>query len=183
MTDVAGLVLAAGAGDRFGGPKALARTPDGEPWIARAVRVLLDGGCDEVVVVLGAAADEAAALVPDGVRVVRAAGWRAGLGASLAEGIAALPEADLAVITLVDLPGMPASVVARLLDRRTCRDALARATYDGRPGHPVLLGRDHWSGFRDALHGDEGGRRYLELHDVDRVECSDLDDGEDVDRR
>ncbi|RIX26426.1 nucleotidyltransferase family protein [Amnibacterium setariae] len=183
MTDVVGLVLAAGAGDRFGGPKSLARTPDGEPWVARAVRVLLAGGCDAAVVVLGAGADEAEPLVPPEATVVRAAHWRSGMGASLAEGIAALPEADAALISLVDLPGMPPAVVERVLERGVQREALVRAAYDDRPGHPVLLGRDHWDGFREALHGDEGGRRYLELHDVAWVECSDLYDGEDVDRR
>jgi len=183
MTDVVGLVLAAGAGARFGGPKALARTPDGEPWLARAARTMLDGRCDEVVVVLGAAADEAAALVPEGVRTVVAAGWRDGMGASLAAGIRGLPEADTALIGLVDMPELPATVVERVLGAGLERDVLARAVYAGRPGHPVLLGRDHWDGFRDALHGDEGGRRYLELHDVAHVECSDLYDGEDRDLR
>jgi CTP:molybdopterin cytidylyltransferase MocA len=105
------------------------------------------------------------------------------MGASLSAGVAALPEADSALITLVDLPGMPASVVERiLLQQGTERDVLARAAYDERPGHPVLLGRDHWSGFRDSLHGDAGGRVYLEEHDVAHVECGDLFSGTDVDR-
>ncbi|MBW4042810.1 MAG: nucleotidyltransferase family protein [Acidobacteria bacterium] len=183
MTDAVGLVLAAGEGSRFGGPKALARTPDGEPWVARAVRTLLMGGCDEVVVVLGAAADEAAALVPVEAASVVVAHWRDGMGASLAAGVAALPEADTALISLVDLPGLPASVVERVLGSGLGRSVLARAVYGGRPGHPVLLGRDHWSGFRESLHGDAGGRVYLEEHDVTRVECGDLFAGTDVDRR
>ena len=86
---ICGIVLAAGAGTRFGGPKALARTPEGEPWIARAARALRDGGCDEVVVVLGAGADAAALLVPDGTRVVIAADWAGGLSHSLRAGLAA----------------------------------------------------------------------------------------------
>jgi CTP:molybdopterin cytidylyltransferase MocA len=104
------------------------------------------------------------------------------MGASLAAGIAGLPEADTALISLVDLPGMPATVVERLLDQGTHRDVLARASYDEQPGHPVLLGRDHWAGFRDSLHGDAGGRIYLEEHDVVHVECGDLFSGSDVDR-
>ncbi len=182
MTDVVGLVLAAGAGTRFGGPKALARTPDGEPWIARAVSTLLRGGVDEVLVVLGAGAEEAAGLVPPEARSVVAAHWHEGMGASLSAGIAALPEADTLLVSLVDLPELPTSVIERLLAAGLERDVLARAVYAGRPGHPVLVGRDHWSAFRDSLHGDEGGRRYLEEHDATHVECGDLFTGSDVDR-
>ena len=182
MTDVVGLVLAAGSGERFGGPKALARTADGEAWVARAVEVLQDGGCDAVVVVLGAGSDEARGLVPAAASIVVAEGWRTGMGASLSAGIAGLPEADTALITLVDLPGMPLSVVERVLQQGTARDVLARASYDERPGHPVLLGRDHWAGFRDSLRGDAGGRVYLEEHGVVHVECADLFSGSDVDR-
>ena len=47
-------MLAAGAGARFGGPKALAREPDGTPWVVLAVRMLKDAGCDLVLVALGA---------------------------------------------------------------------------------------------------------------------------------
>lgn len=183
MTDVVGLVLAAGAGERFGGPKSLARTADGEPWVARAVRLLLRGGCDAVVVVLGAGSEEASGLIPEQASVVIADRWRTGMGASLSAGIGGLPEADAALITLVDLPGMPVAVVERMLQEGTARDALARASYDGRPGHPVLLGRDHWAAFRDSLRGDAGGRIYLEEHDVTHVECGDLFSGTDVDRR
>jgi CTP:molybdopterin cytidylyltransferase MocA len=182
MTDVVGLVLAAGAGTRFGGPKALARTPDGEPWIARAVSTLLQGGCDAVLVVLGAAAEEAASLVPPEASTVVAERWRDGMGASLSAGIAALPEADSVLVSLVDLPELPVGVVERVLGAGLGRDVLARAVYGGRPGHPVLVGRDHWSGLRDTLRGDEGGRQYLEEHGAAHVECGDLFTGSDVDR-
>jgi CTP:molybdopterin cytidylyltransferase MocA len=183
VTDVVGLVLAAGAGARFGGAKALARTPDGEPWIARAVATLLDGGVDEVLVVLGASAEEAVALVPAEARAVIAEHWQQGMGASLSAGIAALPEADTLLVSLVDLPELPTSVIERVLGAGLERDVLARAVYAGRPGHPVLVGRDHWSAFRDSLHGDEGGRKYLEEHDATHVECGDLFTGSDVDLR
>lgn len=183
MTDLVGLVLAAGSGSRFGGPKALARTADGEAWTARAAHLLQRAGCEPVLVVLGAGADVAAEAVPAGIRAVVAPEWHRGMGASLTAGIAALPEADAALITLVDLPGLPDAVVERVLAEGTRRDVLARAVFAGRPGHPVLLGRDHWAGFRDSLSGDAGGRAYLEEHDVVRVECGDLFSGEDVDRR
>ena len=182
MATVAGLVLAAGAGSRFGAPKALARTPDGEPWVARAVETLLAGGCREVVVVLGAAAAEARALVPPGAAVVVADGWAEGMAASLAEGLAAMPPAEAALITLVDLPGLPSAVCRRLLESGVAPTVLRRAVYAGRPGHPVLLGARHWHPFAATLAGDRGGRAYLDAHGVEPVECGDLFDGADVDR-
>ena len=183
MAQTIGLVLAAGGGSRFGGPKALARTSSGDPWTERVVAALHKGGCDRVIVVLGASAEEARGLVPSDAAVVIAADWRRGMAASIGAGMAALvdPDADAAVLTLVDLPDLPATVVRRVLDAVEDRSGLARAVYAGAPGHPVALGRDHWSAFRDSLHGDEGGRRYLEEHDVVHVECGDLFDGEDVD--
>jgi CTP:molybdopterin cytidylyltransferase MocA len=61
--------------------------------------------------------------------------------------------------------------------------SLARATYDGRPGHPVLIGKDHLGPLRGTLHGDVGARAYLDAHDVLAVECGDLATGADVDHR
>src|SRR4051812_18932110 len=92
MGTVAGLVLAAGGGSRFGGPKALARAADGEAWVSHAVAALSAGGCGEVVVVLGAAAAEARPLVPPATRLVVAERWADGMAASLTAGLAALPE-------------------------------------------------------------------------------------------
>ncbi len=60
-------------------------------------------------------------------------------------------------------------------------DALARATYHAQPGHPVVLGRDHWAAVLAQLGGDQGAARYLAEHDTITVECGDLADGRDVD--
>ena len=83
---VAGVLLAAGEGSRFGGPKAVAEL-DGERLVDRAVRVLRLGGCDPVVVVLGAAVVE----VPGADLVVVNPDWATGMGSSLRAGLAALP--------------------------------------------------------------------------------------------
>jgi CTP:molybdopterin cytidylyltransferase MocA len=186
-----GLLLAAGAGRRMGMPKALVRDPDdaGGPWLTRSVRVLLDGGCPQVVVVLGAGADEAEPLLDGlpGVTVVRSTDWSSGMGASLAAGLAALTSRDdtvAALVHLVDLPDVTAEVVTRVVTSVGAdAAALARASYHGVPGHPVLLGRDHWAGVADSAAGDRGARAYLARHDVTLVECGDLATGADVDRR
>lgn len=181
----AGVLLAAGAGSRMGVPKALLRDSAGVPLLQRAVRALLDGGCATVCVVLGAqAADARRLLAPDdaAVSVVEADAWDTGMGASLRAGLAALPaHVELAVVTLVDLPDVGAAVVARLLDGGPGPATLARASYGGRPGHPVLLGRDHWEGVAEAAVGDQGARGYLARHRVVEVECADLATGQDVD--
>lgn len=183
-----GLLLAAGQGRRMGGPKALLRTEAGGPTLLeRGLRALHDGGCGEVLAVLGAGAEEAAAAVPTGVRVVTAARWREGLGASLRAGLAALADSDAeaALVLLVDLPDVGADVVARVLAAGSGdgRAALARAAYHGVPGHPVLLGRDHWDEVAVSASGDRGARDYLASRDVALVECGDLATGRDVDRR
>lgn len=177
---VVGLLLAAGAGSRMGRPKALVEDDDGA-WLPRAVAVLRDGGCADVVVVLGAAAEEAAVLVP-GVRVVVADDWAEGLSASLRAGLTALADgpAAAALVLLVDLPDLTPAVVARLR-HGSGPTTLRRATYAGRPGHPVVLGRGHWAGVVTTATGDTGARDYLAAHDVERVDCSDLATGVDVD--
>jgi len=181
---VAGLLLAAGAGSRMGRPKALLVHDDGTPWVARAVAVLRDGGCDDVTVVLGAAADEARALVPVGASVVVADDWAEGMSASLRTGLLALEDtdADAALVSLVDLPDVGDAVVRRVLAAGADPAALIRTTYDGRPGHPVVLGREHWFGVRAAALGDLGARDYLAHHALVEVECGDLASGRDMDR-
>jgi CTP:molybdopterin cytidylyltransferase MocA len=90
------------------------------------------------------------------------------------------------LVTLVDLPDVGEAVHRRVLgvwhEEGASRSALLRATYAGRPGHPVLLGRDHWSPLVVELAGDTGAQRYLARHTVREVSCDDLASGRDVDR-
>ncbi len=105
-----------------------------------------------------------------------------GMSASLRAGLAALVTPGLALVTLVDLPDVTAEVARRVLAVATGTTSLARASYDARPGHPVLLGSDHWPGVVEVSDGDEGAKPYLRRHAVRLVECSDLASGEDQDR-
>lgn len=188
MSAVAGLLLAAGAGRRMGRPKGLLTGPDGEAWVARAARVLANGGCGPVVVVVGAAAAEVSALVPRTCSVVEATDWAEGMGASLRAGLDAVagragPQVVAAVVGLVDTPGVTADVVRLLVGRALAGgvDGLARAAYGGQPGHPVVLGRAHWAAVVAMARGDAGARGYLAAHDVVLVECGGVGDGQDVD--
>jgi len=182
---VEGLLLAAGAGRRMGMPKALV-SDDAGSWLVRGVATLRDGGCARVTVVLGAEAERARPLL-DGLDVtaVVAEDWAEGMGASLRTGLRSLAgSSDTGVlVSLVDLPDLVPPVVARVVAAVEGPAALARAAYDGRPGHPVLLGRDHWAGVIETAVGDQGARAYLAAHDVILVECGDLASGDDVDSR
>lgn len=185
---IRGLLLAAGEGRRMGRPKGLLRDRDGVPYVDRVVGALLDGGCHTVTVVLGAAGSDVRALLDvagwtadEAVSLVTAEDWATGMGASLRAGLAAAGGAEAVLVSLVDLPDVGADVVARVL-ADAGPEALARATYLGVAGHPVLIGRDHWAGVADAARGDRGARDYLAAHEVADVECGDLATGRDVDR-
>ena len=148
---VAGLVLAAGAGRRFGGPKALA-VSHGTPWVVCAVRRLQAGGCEPVLAVTGAMAADVNALLPDSATVVANPDWPTGVGSSVRAGLAAAaerPEVDAVVILPVDLPHVDEHdvriVVAAVRSTTDLREVLLQAEFDGESGHPVAIGRHHWA--------------------------------------
>lgn len=181
----AGLLLAAGAGRRMGATKALLRV-DGEPLLDRAVRLLRDGGCDEVVVVVGAQAGEVEPLVlAAGARSVRAAEWETGMGASLRAGLAELARGphDACVVALVDQPLVGAPAVARLRAARALGAVAAVATYAGAPRNPVLLARPVWAEVAACAEGDAGARTWLRQHPdlVVHVPCDGTGSPYDVD--
>ena len=195
VVPVAGLVLAAGAGRRMGRPKALVVDgASGRAWVEETVGRVLATGIARVVVVVGSAGEEVAeVLLAAGaagrwpgaaVEVVSCPDWASGMGASLRFGLEALDgRADAALVTLVDLPDVGADVLARVLSAADGegRGGLVRAAYEGVPGHPVLLGADHWAGVLDGARGDRGARDYLAAHPPRLVECGDLATGKDVD--
>lgn len=152
------------------------------------------------MVVVGAAGAEVAALLPADVLVVDNPHYEDGMGSSLQAGLRAIgtlnsaaadpvsaidsPEIDAALVMLVDLPGIGPEVIQRVVARAGSmhtRDAIVRASFAGRPGHPVLFGQHHWLGVIAAAVGDRGARDYLAVHAAELVECGDIGSGEDVD--
>lgn len=174
MTQVAGLLLAAGAGSRLGSPKALVEI-GGSTLVDRGVALLRDGGCDPIVVVLGAVVVPVA-----GADVVVAEDWHEGMSASLRAGLAAL-NAQACVVALVDQPLVGVEAVRRLVALAGSAEA-AVATYGGQPRNPVLLGRSVWSELSE-LTGDAGARAWLRRHPdrVREVPCDDTGSPFDVD--
>ncbi len=183
MSRVAGLVLAAGGGRRYGMPKALVEY-GGSLLVERAVRTAR-AVCDPVLVVLGArAVDVWRTADLDGATVLANRDWETGMASSLRtglDGVRGWPgRLDAALVTLVDMPGMTPEAL-RAVAAVAAPEALAVATYDGVRGHPVLLGRDHWAGVAATATGDEGARRYLAAHAVTEVDCTGLADPVDLD--
>lgn len=177
-------MLAAGGGVRLGSPKALLRR-DGELLVERAVATAREAGCAPVVVVLGASADQVIeqARLDDATVVVNKA-WATGMGSSLRTGLQALDGsgADAAVVLLVDMPGITAQAIRRVA-ALPYPGALVVATYEGRRGHPILIGSGHWSGVATLARSDVGARPYLLAHkgEVMEVGCDGVADNGDID--
>jgi CTP:molybdopterin cytidylyltransferase MocA len=176
---IAGLVLAAGAGRRFGGPKAIVML-DGERLVDRATRLVREGGCAPIIVVSGAVPLDVVA-----ARVVENPQWASGMGSSLRVGLAAAREMDAAavVVALVDTPWVGVDAVRRLRAAHERGAVIAVATYNGEPRHPVLLGRETWDQAASLAVGDIGARALIAGRPdlIVEVPCDDTGDPRDID--
>jgi molybdenum cofactor cytidylyltransferase len=173
---ISGLVLAAGAGTRFGDqPKQLAEL-QGRALLEWAVRAQCDArGLERVVVVLGSSAVRIREAVEFGrAEVVVCPNWDTGQSASLRFGLAQVADAEKVVVTLGDAPLMTAAVIERF----AAQEPGTRAVYDGRPGHPVVLGPEQIAALT-RLDGDLGARTLLDGGRV--IEMGHICSGRDVD--
>ncbi|MFE0749274.1 NTP transferase domain-containing protein [Gordonia sp. NPDC058843] len=177
---VLGVVLAAGAGTRYGMPKILA---DDGAWLQRAIAALRDGGCAEVAVAMGAVVVDP----PEGAGALIVENWADGVGATVSASLRwamTRPDAAGLVVHVVDTPDSGPEITERLLDAVAGdRAVLARAVFDGRPGHPVYIGAEHFGPALRVVGGDVGAQVYLRSREVTPVECGDLAGGEDIDER
>lgn len=177
---IAGLILAAGAARRFGAPKQLAEL-DGRPLLEHALAALASAPLDRAVVVLGAHADLVRERVDlHGAEAVECAEWSHGQAASLRAGLAAVPDAEAVVVALGDQPFLSSRAVARVLAARRSGVDAVRATYHGRPGHPVVLESSLFQRLA-TLTGDAGARELLADSSVLDVACDGLGRPDDVD--
>ncbi|HWK29817.1 MAG TPA: nucleotidyltransferase family protein [Solirubrobacter sp.] len=175
----AGLILAAGAGTRFGEQTKQLADLNGRPLLQYAVDAM-NAALERVVVVLGHDAEAIAAAIDFGAaQTVICAEWARGQGFSLRRGVAELAGADVVVVTLGDQPFITPAVITAALAERGAHDAL-RAVYDGVPGHPVVLGPRVLAAV-PQLEGDAGARELLARFDVRKWDASALADTTDID--
>jgi CTP:molybdopterin cytidylyltransferase MocA len=175
-----GIVLAAGAGTRFGRGKQLAEL-DGRPLLEHPLRAMAGAGLDRVLVVLGASAEEIQAGIDlHGAEPVLCERWEEGQSASLACGLALVADADAVVVTLGDQPRVPTEAIGRILAARGEGATAVRATYRGDPGYPLLLEHELLARLREVT-GDRGARNLLMSVSTRQVPCDDLGGGESVD--
>jgi CTP:molybdopterin cytidylyltransferase MocA len=183
---VSAIVLAAGAGSRFGGGKLLARL-GGQPIIEAVLDNLRDAPVDETIVVVGADAERLhEACERYSVRTVDNEGWARGQSTSVLAGLRACgEEARAAVVLLGDQPLVGAETIERLVAAFAEGARVAVATYGGKRRNPVLFSRQVWPLLEAELAGDEGARFVLRRHPelVVEVPCEDAGDPADVDTR
>jgi molybdenum cofactor cytidylyltransferase len=184
---ISGVVLAAGAGSRFGATKQLVEL-HGRPLVVHAIDALLQGGVGEVLVVTGHDAEAVEAVLPARARAVRNDAYRQGQATSLAaalHGVSA--DSEAAVVLLADQPGVLGDEIRRLIDAyRSTRSRVVRLRFADGPG-PALLSREVYAE-AGHLHGDVGARVLFASHPdwivdvlIDRPAPRDIDEPADLD--
>ncbi len=168
------IILAAGAAQRFGGRKQLARL-DGRPLIEHVLGIAQQSAAVEhAVVVLGAHADEIEARADlSGARVVRCQAWESGQARSLQAGLAHSVEARVVVVLLGDEPTVPPAAIDRVVAAVIGGESAARASWNGQARHPVAFAPSLIPELAE-LSGDVGARTVLDRIGVALVACDDL---------
>jgi CTP:molybdopterin cytidylyltransferase MocA len=181
---VSAIVLAAGAGSRFGGGKLLAPF-GGKTLIEATLLGLREAPVDETIVVAGNDAEGLRGFCESyGVCLVENEDWAEGMATSVKKGLASCsPDARAAVVALADQPLVGAEAVGRLVRAYGRGASVAVATYGGERRNPALFARGVWSMLEEELSGDEGARRFFKRHPemVTEVPCDDVADPTDVD--
>ena len=175
MGAIVGILLAAGRSRRFGADKLLqpcpmaARSP--KPPQASCSRPAIERwpwsaphGSGELVERLRAA----------GLELVAAADAEHGMGATLAAGVSAVPEAAGWVVALADMPAIHPASIAGVVQALRSGASIAAPSYQGRRGHPVGFAAQ-WFAALVSLTGDSGARSVLDAH-PDHLTCIEVDD-------
>jgi molybdenum cofactor cytidylyltransferase len=186
MNGVSAILLAAGAGSRFGGGKLLADF-EGRPLIEHALITLREAPVGETVVVVGPDAEKLREVCgPFGARLVENPDWEQGQSTSVKSGLRAMGLLTRAALVLLgDQPLVGTEVVVRLVAAFEGGAKVAVATYGGKRRNPALFSREVWPLLLEELSGDEGARRFMRCHPdlVVEVPCDEVGSPADVDTR
>ncbi|HVT41096.1 MAG TPA: nucleotidyltransferase family protein [Gemmatimonadaceae bacterium] len=161
---VGAVIVGAGAGKRFGGPKAMATLTDGRPFLDAIVQTSQDAGLGPIIAVL-----PPGIRAPSGVRVVVNANPESEQITSVRLGLAQLTNAQVigALVWPVDYPFVGLESVLAVLDGARRTDArIVVPLYESRRGHPAYLHRDTW---RELMTVAQGGTRAVIRSDPQRV--------------
>ncbi len=174
-TFISALLLAAGMGERMGGVKQLLSL-GGQRMIEAALENLQGSRCDEIIVVLGFAAEEIRPVVEgkERVKVVINPQFAEGMSTSIHEGLQAMnPRAQGILIALADQPFIPPEVIIKLIEGFAAgAKGIVLPVYQGKRGHPVILDRKKYEPELLDLHGDVGGREIVQKHPEDVLEVA-----------
>jgi molybdenum cofactor cytidylyltransferase len=184
VSEIAGIVLAAGRSARMAPRNKLLAPIGGMPMIRRVTASVLESGVSSVIVVTGYEAGRIVqALNRLDVTIVTNPSYADGLSTSLKAGLEAVsPTADGALICLGDMPEIESPVIHALLAAFTGRDAICVPVHRGRRGNPVLWGRNYFAEMM-ALAGDAGAKPLMARHANRLIEVEVATDSifEDVD--
>lgn len=188
---VAAVLLAAGAGGRFGGKRGEKLLADfrGRPLVSHVMETLKNSPVDEVFVVVEDSFGGIASLCGGyGFEVVENRAADDGQSTSVSAGLRSVEERGgfgAAVVVLGDQPLVGGEVVGRLVGAFRDGARVAVATYCGKPRNPVLFSEGVWDDLKREMSGDEGARSFLRSRRglVVTVECGDVGNAADVDTR
>jgi len=172
--EIAGVLLAAGSAQRFGGNKLLHSLPDGTPVAVAAARTLVQAVPVSIAVVRPGDTELTEHLSALGLRIVENPLATEGMGTSLAAGILATADAAGWIIGLADMPWILPGTIATLADRLRAGASIVAPVHAGQRGHPVGFS-SRWRRDLCLLTGDMGARGLLKAHTslLDKLETDD----------
>lgn len=180
---IAGILLAAGTGNRFGSNKLLHPLPCGTAIAIAATRTLLSGVDHGIAVVSETNPQLADLLHAEGMKIVYCPNAADGMGKSLASGVAATQNAQGWIIALADMPYIQPETVSNVANMLRAGAPIAAPSYQGKRGHPVGFGRGFYNELIQ-LTGDQGARQLLSAHasQLQLIPCEDAGIFADIDQ-
>ncbi len=157
MTEIVGILLAAGSSRRFGAPKLLHPLHNGVPVAAEAAKALIQVLPNTLAVVKPDDHVLIEILTELGLDIIENPLADEGLGTSLAAGVNTATQADGWLIMLADMPWIEPATISALADRLVGGASIVAPLHEGQRGHPVGFSSRWLQQLRD-LSGDKGAR-------------------------